>query len=162
MKPTLGPRDVHIVINTLTDRAKCFVPGESEPRWTVSAHNEGVRGPGFDRTYGDTPPGLWLITAAENIPPSDPDANAFGPVYFYMQPVAGDALLVDRPGVGWHGGGSGLPSPRAPRQGWQVTHGCLRSQNQDLIKHVEPTVRYVLDRGGRVWVTVSRDEYDRR
>src|SRR5690606_41210866 len=66
-----------------------------------------------------TPPGLWLITAAEDIPANDRQAAAFGPVYLYLQPVAGEAVAVDRPGIGWHGGGSGLPAPRAPRQGWQ-------------------------------------------
>lgn len=30
-----------------------------------------------------------------------------------------------------HGGGSGLPDPLAPYQGWVPTYGCLRMQNRD-------------------------------
>jgi len=30
-----------------------------------------------------------------------------------------------------HGGGSNLPSPFAPYQGWLGTYGCLRMQNAD-------------------------------
>jgi hypothetical protein len=32
-----------------------------------------------------------------------------------------------------HGGGSGLPDPMAPRQGWVPTYGCARGQNEDVI-----------------------------
>ena len=31
-----------------------------------------------------------------------------------------------------HGGGSGLPDPYAPRQGWIPTQGCIRMQNEDV------------------------------
>jgi RHS repeat-associated protein len=31
-----------------------------------------------------------------------------------------------------HGGGSGLPDPYAPRQGWRKTRGCTRAQNEDI------------------------------
>lgn len=157
MRPDLAPLDVHIVVNTVTDLAKCHVPGEPAPRWVVACHNEGVAGPGWDRPYGDTVPGLYRVTAVEDIPPHDPEANAYGPVYLYLQEQEGQETAVGRAGIGWHGGGSGLPAPRAPRQGWQVTHGCLRSQNEDLILRVVPTARYTLARGGRVWLTVSRE-----
>jgi RHS repeat-associated protein len=33
-----------------------------------------------------------------------------------------------------HGGGTGLPDPLAPRQGWKPTLGCTRLQNQDIEK----------------------------
>jgi hypothetical protein len=158
MRPDLGPHDVHIVVNTVSDLAKCFVPGEAEPRWVVPCRNEGVAGPGWDRPYGDTPPGLWEVVRVEEIPPGDPDINAYGPVYLWLQELEGQAASVGRAGIGWHGGGSGLPAPLAPRQGWQVTHGCLRSQNVDLTMRVVPTVRYTHARGGRVWLTVSRDQ----
>lgn len=31
-----------------------------------------------------------------------------------------------------HGGGSGLPNPYAPKQGWKPTEGCTRAQNEDI------------------------------
>jgi hypothetical protein len=31
-----------------------------------------------------------------------------------------------------HGGGSSLPDPYAPRQGWRPTYGCIRMQNEDI------------------------------
>ena len=33
-----------------------------------------------------------------------------------------------------HGGGLKLPDPFAPKQGWRVTHGCTRGQNEDVIE----------------------------
>lgn len=153
--PKLDPRDVHIVVNTKSDLAKCF-DHEGQLRWAVPCHNEGVAGPGWSQQYGDTPPGLWKVVRAENIPFTDADRDAFGPVYFYLEPVAGPATEVERAGIGWHGGGSGLPSPyRAAYQGWVKTHGCLRSQNQDLLIKVLPTVKFTLARGGVVWLSVK-------
>jgi hypothetical protein len=157
VKPPLKPQDVHIVINTVTDMAKCFVPGEERPRWTVACHNEGVAGPGWDRPYGDTVPGLYRVLAVEYIPADDPGTAAYGPVYLYLQEMEGQESAVGRAGIGWHGGGSGLPDPLAPRQGWMPTHGCLRSQNEDLLLRVAPTVNYTRSRGGVAWLTVSRD-----
>lgn len=157
MKPPVGPLDVHIVVNTVTDLAKCHVPGEAAPRWVVQARNEGVSGPGWDRPYGDTVPGLYRITRVEPIPRDDPAAPSYGPVFLWLEEQEGQQAAVGRAGIGWHGGGSGLPAPLAPRQGWQVTHGCLRSQNADLVERVVPTVRFTLARGGRVWLTVSRE-----
>ena len=44
-----------------------------------------------------------------------------------------DLLLTDDPRYRWlHGGGSDLPNPLAPRQGWYPTHGCTRMQNEDI------------------------------
>lgn len=31
-----------------------------------------------------------------------------------------------------HGGGTGLPDPYAPQQGWRPTEGCTRAQNEDI------------------------------
>ena len=38
----------------------------------------------------------------------------------------------DRRGRDIHGGGSGLPDPLAPEQGWKPTLGCTRGQNEDV------------------------------
>ncbi len=158
MKPPIGPRDVHVVVNTASDLAKCFVPGEAEPRWVVPCRNEGVAGPGWDRPFGDTPPGLYRVVAVEYIPADDPGSAAYGPVYLWLQEMEGQESAVGRAGIGWHGGGSGLTDPLAPRQGWMATQGCLRSQNEDLLLRVAPTVNYTIARGGAVWLTVSRDK----
>lgn len=155
MKPELRPGDVHIVANLETKKAKCFLAG-GDLRWTVEVHGEGIDGPGYnpDTWGGDTPPGLYEITAVEQIPARDPDAPAYGWYYLYLLEHEGQESKRGRAGIGWHGGGSGLPDPWAPFQGWQVTHGCLRSQNEDLKSVVVPTVQFTLKRGCRVWLSV--------
>ena len=49
-----------------------------------------------------------------------------------------------------HGGGSGLPDPFAPRQGWTPTLGCLRMQNIDG----EELSRRIIDAGNAVELEV--------
>lgn len=154
-QPVLRPGDVHIVANLASRLAKCFASGEQRPRWTIPCRGEGIDGPGYnpDVWGGDTPPGLYRITHKERIPATDADGAAFGLLYFWMEEQEGQESSRGRAGIGWHGGGSRLLDPWAPLQGWQVTHGCLRSQNQDL-ERVEQTVDFVLKNGGRVWLTV--------
>jgi hypothetical protein len=57
--------------------------------------------------------------------PHNNNPDAFGP---------NDILTTDdtRRGRWMHGGGTGLPDPSAPRQGWKPTHGCTRMQNEDI------------------------------
>ena len=49
-----------------------------------------------------------------------------------------------------HGGGSSLPDPFAPRQGWTPTLGCLRVQNEDG----EALSRLIIDNGNAVEMEV--------
>lgn len=49
-----------------------------------------------------------------------------------------------------HGGGSSLPDPFAPRQGWTPTLGCLRVQNEDG----EALSRLIIDAGNAVELEV--------
>jgi RHS repeat-associated protein len=50
--------------------------------------------------------------------------NAYGP---------NDILKTDDVRGRWlHGGGTGLPNPSAPEQGWKPTMGCTRMQNKDI------------------------------
>ena len=69
------------------------------------------------------PDGNYTVSAEE---PGQSAADANGPAYgtFYIR-------TGDPRGRDIHGGGSGLPDPFAPRQGWVPTHGCLRMQNID-------------------------------
>ena len=67
------------------------------------------------------PAGNYTASVALDYAGDDP---AFGPGF----------VNVDRErGRGWHGGGSDLPDPFAPRQGWEATYGCGRLQNEDVL-----------------------------
>ncbi len=156
-RPPIGLNDIHIVANLASGLAKCYVAG-GDLRWVVPVRGDGSDGPGYnpDVHGGDTPPGLYEVTGVERIPADDPQAASFGAWYLWLAEQEGQESSRGRSGIGWHGGGSGLPNPLAPRQGWQVTHGCLRSQNEDLEKIIVPSVSYVLRRGGRVWLSVVR------
>lgn len=50
----------------------------------------------------------------------------YGAAYGTFYITTGDSRARDI-----HGGGSGLPDPFAPYQGWLGTYGCLRMQNAD-------------------------------
>lgn len=152
-KPDLGPLDVHIVVNCATNLAKCYVPGEALPRWIAETHTEGLSR-NTEAWGGDTPSALWEATAVEHIPPSDPESASYGVGFITL--VCHEAIKRAAVGIGWHGGGTGLPDPLAPRQGWAHTLGCLRSQNIDLVEKVFRTIEFVLKRGGRVWLSVVR------
>lgn len=151
-KPALGLLDIHIVVNAKTRLAKCFVAG-GELRWTVPVLAEGLSRD-TEAWGGDTPEGLWEVTAAEKIPRTDPDADAFGWWFLYL--LCHEAIKRAAVGIGWHGGGSDAPDPWAARQDLGHTLGCLRSFNEDLDKKIVPSVLYTLKRGGRVWLSVVR------
>jgi RHS repeat-associated protein len=53
--------------------------------------------------------------------------DAYGPAGAFID--TGDSR-----GRAIHGGGTGLPDPMAPEQGWKPTMGCTRGQNEDVIK----------------------------
>ena len=83
--------------------------------------------------WAPCPPGEFLIGAAV------PKGTApFGPFFLPLLDDANHHVMADnhRSGIGLHGGGSGLPDPLAPRQGWVWTHGCWRLQNQSLLSLV--------------------------
>ena len=84
------------------------------------------------------PDGDYIVSAEE---PGQSAAKANGPAYgtFYIK-------TGDLRGRDFHGGGSGLPDPFAPRQGWTPTLGCLRMQNEDG----EALSRLIIDAGNTV------------
>lgn len=85
------------------------------------------------------PVGNYTVTAEE--PPAE-DSDEFGTFYI----STGDSRGRDI-----HGGGSGLDAPKAPRQGWYPTLGCLRMQNEDG----EALSRLIIDAGNDVPLEVS-------
>ena len=88
------------------------------------------------------PDGKYIVSAEE---PGQSAADANGPAYgtFYIK-------TADPRGRDIHGGGSGLPNPFAPRQGWVPTYGCLRMQNVDG----EELSRRIIDAGNAVELEV--------
>lgn len=116
---------------------KFFVPGEPAPRWVIPARGYGANGPGWWMVGGDTPPGRYRLGDITAIPADDRQASAFGPYFIDLIELEGQESRFGRAGIGIHGGGSGLPEAwAARRQGWKVTHGCVRVQNEDLMRVV--------------------------
>ena len=81
------------------------------------------------------PNGNYIVSAEE------PGGRDNGPAYgtFYIETHDGRERDI-------HGGGSGVPDPFAPRQGWTPTLGCLRMQNEDG----EALSRMIIDAGNAV------------
>lgn len=140
-------------------RMKLFIPGESGPRWEIPARGYGANGPGWWMTGGDTPPGRYRVGKIHPISADDPQANAFGPYFLDLIELEGQEMRHGRAGIGIHGGGSGLADPRAPFQGWKITHGCVRVQNDHLLRVVN-TVLWVRKQQSlrREWYDYSPEE----
>jgi lipoprotein-anchoring transpeptidase ErfK/SrfK len=71
--------------------------------------------------YESLPVGNYTAVADE--PPAE-DSDEYGTFYISTGDPTGR-------GRDFHGGGSGLNDPKAPRQGWYPTLGCIRMQNED-------------------------------
>ena len=114
---------IHLVYIDGEERLKVFNPCGSlaftcECRNQTTAHGYG--------NDGKCPPGTYDL-----LPPEARSNVAEGHWFIPLADVPG------RVGIGLHGGGTGLPGAlTADRQGWQVTHGCLRLQNEDLARVV--------------------------
>lgn len=88
------------------------------------------------------PDGDYTASAEQ---PGQSAAEANGPAYGTFYVKTGDPRGRDI-----HGGGSGLPDPFAPRQGWTPTLGCLRMQNEDG----EDLSRRIIDNGNAIRLEV--------
>lgn len=132
----MNPGDLHVVFNGSSRLLKCFLVGSPQPVNIFECHDVGVNDQNItagEDEYGHLckcPPGLGYILGEpqELQPPEPPYGYAFTPI---EDDPAGEMLLHGREGIGIHGGGSDLPNPFAPRQGWEWTFGCLRLQNID-------------------------------
>lgn len=96
------------------------------------------------------PPGEYGLGRPEHlIPPQLPYGYFFTPLI----DINGIEAAHGRDGIGIHGGGSDLPNPFSPRQGWEYTFGCLRLQNEDNEQFAD-TVTWALDHGLEVRLQV--------
>lgn len=132
------PFDFHLVCNLSKRQAKLF-NAEGKLLTKVACRGEGVNGefkwtgtPYWKAQGSDTPPGTWSWDLVERITTRNSADVPYGRMFIYMTPKSGEALRLSRPGIGSHGGGSGLSNPFGDYQGWVVTHGCIRFQNKDL------------------------------
>jgi hypothetical protein len=152
MKSRMGTHDLHAII--AGGRLAAF-DREGKAVFTCEARTRGSDG-GPDVQGGDTPPGLYkagLITWTRRDEPLHIQ-HSYGPVFIDLVEQEAQEARRGRAGVGHHGGGTGLPNPLAARQGWMPTHGCVRSQNEDVLEWAE-MVEKVQRSGGTVWYSVK-------
>jgi hypothetical protein len=117
---------------------------------TVECHDVGINDhnvtAGSD-VYGHLckcPPGNYGIGVPQHL---NPPEIAYGRVFIPLTDIEGAFSAHGREGIGIHGGGSDLPDPFAPRQGWEWTYGCLRLQNADLENIVTPAIEWIQSKG---------------
>jgi len=106
--------------------AICFGPvrcrGEAD-RSTAVAHGNPIEDP--TRAYGDHPAGVYKLV---DILWHPVPAHSYGPAFFKLDPLSGEALgakTQGRSGIGIHGGDPGPDDTLRP------TFGCLRLTNAD-------------------------------
>jgi hypothetical protein len=123
----LGKNDLEFQLDPNAERLKVFDP-EGKMIFTSQCRNRTTN----DGSYGHNgwcPPGSFILGA--------PEAKNTIPFGAWAIPIldlsAGGPMQQNgRVGIMIHGGGSGLPQPLAPDQGFQITHGCWRVLNRDL------------------------------
>ncbi len=152
----IRPEDTMFHFHADNESLKCYY-GNGVLQWCVKA-----RGVGSHRDFrvnGNTPPGLYELDRPQSISPRDEKAFALGAWFVPLKVfVSHDSVRYGRKDIGIHGGGSDLPQPLAPHQGWEATHGCIRVQNVDLPR-VASSVSNALDNGNHAWLLVSWIEY---
>lgn len=132
------PFDFHIVANLRQRKAKLY-NAEGKLLKSVPCRGEGQEGsfkwtgqPSWRGWAQDTPPGVWDVGVIETITTRTAADVPYGRMFVWLEPRSGGCAEVSRPGIGMHGGGSGLANPFGDYQGWVITHGCIRFQNKDL------------------------------
>lgn len=125
--PELREGDLHLVFDDTANHAKVFRKqgGVGVLVFSCEMRNATVED-GFGH-HGWCPRGIFILG-----PPANVHLVPFG---FHFTPLFdldphGAMHQEGRHGIGIHGGGTGLADPFAAQQGWQVTHGCLRVQNE--------------------------------
>lgn len=156
-KPTMTDQDIHLVMNAQTRKLKCFTRQQGL-KWMVHARAEGVAGPGWDRTYGDTPPGLYSCTRIQPTLASEPRSvfETYGPYFVFLQDEEA-RRRGGHTGIGIHGGRDRSPGrPPSSAAELSITHGCIRVDNHDLEHQVIPAIRWAQRNGGTAWLTVEQ------
>lgn len=133
-EPTINAGDFHAVFDPNTHEYKIFDSEHTLVYGPVETHGEGVNGPGYKVTGGDTVPGNYVYGQVVWTLPSDSTANwyAYGKVYIYINDPNGNEAAYGRAGIGHHCGGTASPNPLADNQGFYPTLGCLRMLNEDM------------------------------
>ena len=152
--PRITSKDFHLIFRARSHQLICFDGGGAR-RWTLDAHGKGVGG-SYGNPSGDTPPGLYECERVQRTLASEGDSvwAAYGPWYVWLHELEDQESKRGRAGIGMHGGGSGSPTPLAPKQGWYPTLGCIRLQNEDLPRLVS-TIRFSHTQNGRTFLTVT-------
>ena len=115
---------------------------------SIECHNEFEEG---TNEYGEPrealPIGEYVAHADE--PPTSYNGPAYGTFYINTGDPRGRDI---------HGGGSSLPDPLAPRQGFLCTYGCLRAQNEDG----EKLSLLIIEDGNDVPMIVQEESYTKQ
>lgn len=152
-QPNVGKNDFHFVVGTRTYRMSLYTT--SGKIWEIDARTEGQLRNRAAQS-GDTPLGLYLCGQITATRPDEPQStwNSYGEYFVDLIGQDGqEGPGSGRDGIGVHGGGTGLSNSLAARQGWVPTLGCIRLQNQDLVRFVS-VVRIAQGRGGKAWLSV--------
>jgi hypothetical protein len=150
----LKANDLHFIFDGARHIIKCFGASGKE-RWRCECRNETTAAGAASRFFGyrgHCPPGEFRFGTPRHL---DPPQIPFGEWFIDILDLEanGPMATYSRSEIGAHGGGSGLRNPFAHRQGWQVTHGCLRLQNGDM-ERLTNSVRYCQAKGGIAYITV--------
>lgn len=125
----LQPHDLHVILDRTARTGRVF-DHVGTLLLACEARNRTVNdGAPVNQRWAPCPPGVFRLGA-----PIPKNTAPFGAWFLPLEDW--DAYHTirgnGRVGIGIHGGGSGLPDPFAAHQGWVVTHGCWRLQNDDL------------------------------
>lgn len=148
IKGRLKPGDYHLVVDRSARRLSVF-KHNGEKQWGCDARAEGQHSDWASRN-GDTPPGTYLCGTIYDTR----GEAAYGAYCIDLVDLTGNEDDNGRAGISLHGGGSALPDPFAPHQGWANTHGCVRVQNTDLERIVQ-LIKTCKAMQRRVYLTVT-------
>lgn len=153
IKSIMKANDLHVVISGDNRTAKVYdAKGKLVTSYEARCYGQH---PNWKVTNGDTPPGLYKLGVIYPTPGEAP----YGNHCFDLIDLENQETGNNRGGISHHGGGSSLANPFAPKQGWVVTHGCIRSQNEDIDR--EAARYYALRKahpGVEVYYTVHYDK----
>ena len=147
IKNLMHPGDIHFVVSKSAQSLKLF-NSHGNKEWECEARCWGQHRD-WRSTNGDTPPGLYRIGTIYDTSGETP----YGRWCIDLEDLENQETGNGRGGISLHGGGSGLPSPFSPHQGWVNAHGCVRVQNVDL-ERIVAMVKKVKASGHKAYLTV--------
>lgn len=148
MKAPMKPGDYHLMVSKGAQSLKVFNCG-GQCEWKAEARCWGQHAD-WTAPNGDTPPGLYRVGVVYDTTGEAP----YGRWCVDLEDLEGQETSHGRAGISLHGGGSGLPSPFAPYQGWQNTHGCVRVQNA-ILERIVALIKRTRSAGHQVYLTVA-------